>query len=152
VLDLLITQHLYATHTDVDPGELTDLRSALVSNENFAQAVVRNNIHSHLQHGSGILLEQVTEYVRSSLEYHGKENEFVQQATFKAPKVRKLSSTSVCGLTAYFTLLSFYIFEGITWSSPSYSQLIIVLSLFVQCLSLLLSKVELSKANSMDTN
>ncbi|KAG0549124.1 hypothetical protein BDA96_01G228300 [Sorghum bicolor] len=87
VLDLLITQHLYATHTDVDPGELTDLRSALVSNENFAQAVVRNNIHSHLQHGSGILLEQVTEYVRSSLEYHGKENEFVQQATFKAPKV-----------------------------------------------------------------
>ncbi|CAD6212969.1 unnamed protein product [Miscanthus lutarioriparius] len=87
VLDLLITRHLYATHTDVDPGELTDLRSSLVSNENFAQAVVRNNIHNHLQHGSGILLEQVTEYVRSNLEYHGKENEFLQQATCKAPKV-----------------------------------------------------------------
>ncbi|ONM05636.1 dicer-like 102 [Zea mays] len=87
VLDLLITQHLYATHTDVDPGELTDLRSASVSNENFAQAVVRNNIHNHLQHGSGILLEQVTEYVRSNLEYHGKENQFLQQATCKAPKV-----------------------------------------------------------------
>ncbi|KAM0865320.1 hypothetical protein ACQ4PT_043361 [Festuca glaucescens] len=30
VLDLLITRYLYVTHTDVDPGELTDLRSALV--------------------------------------------------------------------------------------------------------------------------
>ncbi|KAF8723143.1 hypothetical protein HU200_022299 [Digitaria exilis] len=87
VLDLLITRHLYASHTDVDPGELTDLRSALVSNENFAQAVVRNNIHNHLQHGSGILLEQITEYVRLNLECDGKENEFRQQATCKVPKV-----------------------------------------------------------------
>ncbi|RLN16547.1 hypothetical protein C2845_PM02G11130 [Panicum miliaceum] len=87
VLDLLITRHLYASHTDVDPGEITDLRSALVSNENFAQAVVRNNIHNHLQHGSGILLEQITEYVRFSLECTGNENEFLQQATCKVPKV-----------------------------------------------------------------
>lgn len=88
MLDLLLTRHLYATHTDVDPGELTDLRSALVSNENFAQAVVRNNIHSHLQHGSGILLEQITEYVRSNLECQGKESEFLQHITCKVPKVR----------------------------------------------------------------
>ncbi|RLN41300.1 Type III restriction enzyme, res subunit family protein, expressed [Panicum miliaceum] len=87
VLDLLITRHLYASHTDVDPGESTDLRSALVSNENFAQAVVRNNIHNHLQHGSGILLEQITEYVRFNLECNGNENEFLQQATCKVPKV-----------------------------------------------------------------
>ncbi|XP_062205319.1 LOW QUALITY PROTEIN: endoribonuclease Dicer homolog 3b-like [Phragmites australis] len=87
VLDLLITRHLYVTHTDIDPGELTDLRSALVSNDNFAQAVVRNNIHNHLQHGSGILLEQITEYVKSNLECHGKENEFLQHATCKVPKV-----------------------------------------------------------------
>ncbi|KAK3157823.1 hypothetical protein QOZ80_2AG0128560 [Eleusine coracana subsp. coracana] len=87
VLDLLITQHLYVKHTNVDPGELTDLRSALVSNENFAQAVVRNCIHTHLQHGSGILLEQVTEYVISNSECNGKENEYVQRDTCKVPKV-----------------------------------------------------------------
>ncbi|KAJ1295101.1 hypothetical protein BS78_01G198000 [Paspalum vaginatum] len=87
VLDLLITRHIYATHTDVDPGELTDLRSSLVSNENFAQAVVRNNIYNHLQHGSGILLEQITEYVRCNLGCHGKENEFLNQITSKVPKV-----------------------------------------------------------------
>ena len=92
VLDLLITRHLYASHNDVDPGELTDLRSALVSNESFAQAVVRNNIHNHLQHGSGILLEQITEFVRFNLECNGNENEFFQQATCKVPKVRNLFS------------------------------------------------------------
>uniref|UniRef100_A0A0E0EZ43 Dicer-like protein 3b n=1 Tax=Oryza meridionalis TaxID=40149 RepID=A0A0E0EZ43_9ORYZ len=97
VLDLLITRHLYATHTDVDPGELTDLRSALVSNENFAQAVVRNNIHSHLQHGSGILLEQITEYVRSNLECQGKESEFLQHATCKVPKVLGDIMESIAG-------------------------------------------------------
>ncbi|XVF35247.1 hypothetical protein REPUB_Repub18cG0129200 [Reevesia pubescens] len=37
VLDLLITQYLYHNHTDIDPGELTDLRSASVNNESFAQ-------------------------------------------------------------------------------------------------------------------
>jgi endoribonuclease Dicer len=92
VLDLLITRYLYVTHTDVDPGELTDLRSALVSNENFAQVVVRNNVHSHLKHGSGILLEQVTEYVRSNSECQGKDNEFLQHATSKVPKVRNTVS------------------------------------------------------------
>ncbi|KAF2914107.1 hypothetical protein DAI22_10g137500 [Oryza sativa Japonica Group] len=97
VLDLLLTRHLYATHTDVDPGELTDLRSALVSNENFAQAVVRNNIHSHLQHGSGILLEQITEYVRSNLECQGKESEFLQHTTCKVPKVLGDIMESIAG-------------------------------------------------------
>ncbi|PNT67584.1 hypothetical protein BRADI_3g29287v3 [Brachypodium distachyon] len=97
VLDLLITQYLYVTHTDVDPGELTDLRSALVSNENFAQAVVRNNIHSHLQHGSGVLLEQITEYVRFNLECQGKENEFLQHSTCKVPKVLGDIMESIAG-------------------------------------------------------
>uniref|UniRef100_J3N3J6 Uncharacterized protein n=1 Tax=Oryza brachyantha TaxID=4533 RepID=J3N3J6_ORYBR len=97
VLDLLITRHLYVTHSDVDPGELTDLRSALVSNENFAQAVVRNNIHNHLQHGSGILLEQITEYVRSNLECQRKENEFLQHATCKVPKVLGDIMESIAG-------------------------------------------------------
>ncbi|CAL8995994.1 unnamed protein product [Prunus brigantina] len=65
VLDLLITRHLYDSHTDIDPGELTDLRSASVNNENFAQVAVRQNLQQHLQHSSGLLLSQITEYVKS---------------------------------------------------------------------------------------
>lgn len=65
VLDLLITRYLYETYKDIDPGELTDLRSASVSNENFAQTAVRRDLQPHLQHCSRLLLSQITEYVKS---------------------------------------------------------------------------------------
>ncbi|XP_027354883.1 endoribonuclease Dicer homolog 3a [Abrus precatorius] len=64
VLDLLITWHLYQSHRDVDPGVLTDLRSASVNNDNFAQVAVRQNLHHHLLHRSGFLLSQIAEYVK----------------------------------------------------------------------------------------
>ncbi|KAH0969724.1 hypothetical protein GBA52_028320 [Prunus armeniaca] len=46
-------------------AKLTDLRSASVNNENFAQVAVRQNLQQHLQHCSGLLLSQITEYVKS---------------------------------------------------------------------------------------
>ncbi|KAK9131441.1 hypothetical protein Sjap_011928 [Stephania japonica] len=64
VLDLLITWHLFQRHDSLDPGELTDLRSACVNNENFAKIAVKHNLQHHLQHCSGLLLEQITEYVK----------------------------------------------------------------------------------------
>ena len=65
MLDLLITWHLYQSHTDIDPGVLTDLRSASVNNDNFAQVAVRHNLHQHLLHGSGLLLSQISEYAKA---------------------------------------------------------------------------------------
>ncbi|MQL98516.1 hypothetical protein Taro_031222 [Colocasia esculenta] len=65
VLDLLITWHLFKCHREIDPGELTDLRSANVNNENFARVAVRNKFQNHLQHGSGTLLGQVCGYIKS---------------------------------------------------------------------------------------
>ncbi|XP_060673707.1 endoribonuclease Dicer homolog 3a isoform X2 [Ziziphus jujuba] len=70
VLDLLITWYLYQSYIDIDPGELTDLRSASVNNENFAQVAVRRNLQLHLQHCSGLLLSQITAYVGSFSEPH----------------------------------------------------------------------------------
>ncbi|CAN1351384.1 Endoribonuclease Dicer homolog 3a [Linum perenne] len=67
VLDLLITRHLYENHKNLDPGELTDLRSASVNNESFAQAAVKHNLHTHLRHSSTLLQSQITEYINSSL-------------------------------------------------------------------------------------
>ncbi|KAK9099556.1 hypothetical protein Syun_026601 [Stephania yunnanensis] len=64
VLDLLITWHLFQRHDSLDPGELTDLRSACVNNENFAKHAVKHGLQQHLQHCSGLLLEQITEYVK----------------------------------------------------------------------------------------
>ncbi|KAL9238125.1 hypothetical protein vseg_012595 [Gypsophila vaccaria] len=63
VLDVLITWYLYQNHTDIDPGELTDLRSASVNNEKFAQVAVRQNLFHHLQHSSSVLSKQITDYV-----------------------------------------------------------------------------------------
>nr|GLL32084.1 endoribonuclease Dicer homolog 3 [Ipomoea trifida] len=65
VLDILITLYLYQNHTDVDPGELTDLRSASVNNQNFALAAVRANLHPHLDHCSGLLESQVLAFEKS---------------------------------------------------------------------------------------
>ncbi|KAI7728700.1 hypothetical protein M8C21_019071, partial [Ambrosia artemisiifolia] len=64
VLDLLITWHLFNKHDDIDPGELTDLRSASVNNENFAYAAVRRNLHGYLQHHSVTLQTQISDYVK----------------------------------------------------------------------------------------
>ncbi|XP_065848463.1 endoribonuclease Dicer homolog 3 [Euphorbia lathyris] len=65
VVDLLITWHLYQSYTSIDPGELTDLRSACISNDNFAQVVVRRKLYEHLQHCSTALLSHITEYLNS---------------------------------------------------------------------------------------
>ncbi|XP_020248629.1 endoribonuclease Dicer homolog 3a [Asparagus officinalis] len=61
-LDLVITWHLFQTYKDIDPGELTDLRSASISNESFARCAIRHKLQQHLQHSSGLLSEQITEY------------------------------------------------------------------------------------------
>lgn len=84
VLDILITRHLYQRYEDVDPGELTDLRSASVNNENFAQVAVRRNLQQHLQHSSGLLLSQITEYVAFISAFD--ENNKSLQGTNKGPK------------------------------------------------------------------
>ncbi|XP_020536663.1 endoribonuclease Dicer homolog 3a isoform X2 [Jatropha curcas] len=83
VLDLLITWHLYQTHPKIDPGELTDLRSACVNNENFAQVVVRQGLHEHLQHCSASLLSKITEYLQS---FHESDEATKLSPGLKGPK------------------------------------------------------------------
>ncbi|XP_020585033.1 endoribonuclease Dicer homolog 3a isoform X2 [Phalaenopsis equestris] len=87
VLDILITWHLFQQHKNVDPGELTDLRSALVNNDNFAQVAVKHKFQVHLLHGSGLLLEQITEYVKLYDEARKDEQTSSQNNLLKAPKV-----------------------------------------------------------------
>jgi endoribonuclease Dicer len=84
VLDFLITWHLYQNHTEIDPGELTDLRSASVNNDNFAQAAVRRNLHPHLLHSSGLLQSQILEYAKVISE---SEDKSISIPGIKAPKV-----------------------------------------------------------------
>jgi len=47
----------------MDPGELTDLRSALVNNVTLACIVVRNDIHKHMLHENYALSEAIKKFV-----------------------------------------------------------------------------------------
>lgn len=95
VLDILITLHLYENHRSVDPGELTDLRSASVNNDNFALAAVRWNLHPHLQHGSLFLENQIAEFVKC---VSGMTSTAVLTPDIKGPKVsstHQISNSSI---------------------------------------------------------
>ncbi|KAF7283787.1 hypothetical protein GWI33_022827 [Rhynchophorus ferrugineus] len=48
ILDFLITCYIYENSDKLNPGELTDLRSALVNNNTFASLVVRLNLHKYM--------------------------------------------------------------------------------------------------------
>ncbi|XP_011084676.1 endoribonuclease Dicer homolog 2 isoform X1 [Sesamum indicum] len=52
LLDYLITVHLYHKHPGLSPGLLTDLRSASVNNDCYAQAAVKAELYKHVLHAS----------------------------------------------------------------------------------------------------
>lgn len=63
VLDFLITRYLYEDPHDHSPGELTDLRSALVNNIYFASLAVKYEYHKYLKILSPTLFGQIKNYV-----------------------------------------------------------------------------------------
>lgn len=63
VLDFLITSYIIEQCPTMDPGKLTDLRSALVNNVTLACIVVRNKIHKFLQLESVLLSEAIKKFV-----------------------------------------------------------------------------------------
>ncbi|KAI5634358.1 ribonuclease III domain-containing protein [Phthorimaea operculella] len=48
ILDFLITSHIFERCPSLKPGDLTDLRSALVNNVTFASYVVRIGLHKYI--------------------------------------------------------------------------------------------------------
>ncbi|KAJ6793943.1 endoribonuclease Dicer-like protein 3a [Iris pallida] len=108
VLDLLITWHLFQTHTTIDPGVLTDLRSASVNNERFAKCAVKHKLQHHLQHSSGLLVEQITEYVKKLEELQEDECPLVSNASSKGYKVLADIVESIAGAILIDTRLNLH--------------------------------------------
>ena len=52
LLDFLVTQHLYFRHAKLSPGELTDIRQALVNNNIFATIAVKYEYNKYLKQKS----------------------------------------------------------------------------------------------------
>ncbi|XP_070496244.1 endoribonuclease Dcr-2 isoform X2 [Chironomus tepperi] len=63
VLDFLITSFIFENCPKMDPGKLTDLRSALVNNVTLACIIVRNDIHKHMMYENYTLSEAIKKFV-----------------------------------------------------------------------------------------
>ncbi|CAG9823241.1 unnamed protein product [Phaedon cochleariae] len=64
VLDLLLTCHVFETCVGLDPGQVADLRSALVNNSTFAGLLVRNDGHKFLLMANSHLQGLIDKFVR----------------------------------------------------------------------------------------
>lgn len=63
VLDFLITAYITERCVAMDPGQLTDLRSALVNNVTLACLCVRYNIYAHILYQNARLSEAIGRFV-----------------------------------------------------------------------------------------
>uniref|UniRef100_A0A0E0JSJ4 Uncharacterized protein n=1 Tax=Oryza punctata TaxID=4537 RepID=A0A0E0JSJ4_ORYPU len=112
VLDILLTTYLFNSHKDTNEGELTDLRSASVNNENFAQVAVKHNFHHFLQHSSGLLLDQITEYVNRLEGSSMDKVELLSDGLPKGPKVLGDIVESIAGAILLDTKLDLDVVWG----------------------------------------
>ena len=60
VLDYLVVCYLVTKNPNLTPGEITDMKSALVNNNNLADIAVRNGLQKHLLQQSPELFRRYT--------------------------------------------------------------------------------------------
>ncbi|RCV28682.1 hypothetical protein SETIT_5G422300v2 [Setaria italica] len=113
VLDILLTRHLFLSHKDIDEGELTDLRSASVNNENFAQVAVKYNLHHFLQHSSGLLQDQINEYVNGLEGSSMDRTSLLSSGPSRGPKVLGDIVESIAGAVLIDTKLDLDLVWGV---------------------------------------
>ncbi|XP_058129328.1 endoribonuclease Dcr-2 [Anopheles coustani] len=63
VLDFLVTLYIYERNPSMSPGQLTDLRSALVNNVNLACVLVRYELHRYILSESPMLTAAIDRFV-----------------------------------------------------------------------------------------
>ncbi|XP_075669678.1 ribonuclease 3-like protein 2 [Castanea sativa] len=86
VLGLAVSKYLYLEHPSLSPGQLTNLRSANVSNDKLARVAVRHSLHRYIRHNNNLddsLLDKIEEFVDEVSE----EDDIVLHGSIKAPKI-----------------------------------------------------------------
>jgi endoribonuclease Dicer len=64
VLDFLVTECLYSRNPNLSPGELTDLRQALVNNNIFAKIAVEYDYNKYLKQTSPEWFKKIGDFVQ----------------------------------------------------------------------------------------
>lgn len=85
VLDYLITVYLYEKYPGLSPGLLTDLRSASVNNDCYAQCALRKGLHKHILHASQKLQKDIA-YIVTDLENFSLSSTFGWDSEISFPK------------------------------------------------------------------
>ena len=65
ILDYVITRHLFEDKKRHSPGELTDLRSALVNNNIFAYLAVKYEFYKYFKYSSPVMFTIIDNFVRN---------------------------------------------------------------------------------------
>lgn len=68
VIDFLVTAYIFENCGKLSPGELTDLRSALVNNITFACLSVRYGFYKFMNHGSPALMDSMDRFLKYQIE------------------------------------------------------------------------------------
>ncbi|CAH2084703.1 unnamed protein product [Euphydryas editha] len=80
ILDFLITSHIFENCGKMTPGDLTDLRSALVNNVTFASYVVKLGLHKYLCTQMNVALENA---IKTFVEHQEeREHEIVEDVLY----------------------------------------------------------------------
>uniref|UniRef100_A0A182MYJ8 ribonuclease III n=1 Tax=Anopheles dirus TaxID=7168 RepID=A0A182MYJ8_9DIPT len=81
VLDFLISMYIYERNPTMTPGQLTDLRSALVNNVNLACVLVRTELHRYILSQSPMLTDAIGKFVQVQNRKHNQIGEWVRLLT-----------------------------------------------------------------------
>ena len=88
LLDFLVTQHLYFRHEKLSPGDLTDIRQALVNNNIFAAIAVKYEFNKYLRQMSPKWFKSIENFI-TRLEDEKEENINLVSSTYFATDPQK---------------------------------------------------------------
>uniref|UniRef100_A0A182FU44 ribonuclease III n=1 Tax=Anopheles albimanus TaxID=7167 RepID=A0A182FU44_ANOAL len=81
VLDFLITLYIYERNPHMSPGQLTDLRSALVNNVTLACVLVRLRLHHYILSLSPMLTDKIDKFVEVQSQKRNRIGDWVRLLT-----------------------------------------------------------------------
>jgi len=97
VLDYLVTVYVYTNHSQsLGPGQITDIRSALVCNNMFASVLVDNGLDSFILMQSPALMKMINEYVEDK---HGSDKNILVNRIneVEPPEIKDVEVPKVLG-------------------------------------------------------
>jgi dsRNA-specific ribonuclease len=62
VLDFLVVRYLYSKYTKADPGKIAELKDACVNNCILGMICLELNLHKHIIHYSGRIIQDIRDY------------------------------------------------------------------------------------------